>query len=419
VLALSGCYRAQATGPAGETESDSETTEDTDTASQVDTETTEDTDTASQIDTEDDTGDTDSSGCCPGEITITSASELAAMADCTCLDGSLTVTADDLIGLDLPNLELIQGGLTVLSCPNVVDLSGLSSLHTVETELFVKNNDSLTTIGTPALESAEAVIVVFNDALTDVDGLEGITSLEGNLCVGQAPALQDLGGLTNIIEVGGYCDISYSQSLPTLDGLESLTSVGDDLRVRHLAGVTDLAPLSGVSYVGADLEVEYNDSLETLTGLHNIEDVGAWVRISGNPELTDISALEWLGPSVLFISITGNDALESLTALSGVEEIEGSLSITSNDSLESLVGLEGITTIDGNINVSWNPVLGDLDGLVSLSSLGGSATISHNPSMPTCEVCELFMQLDSWPYTWSTLSNLLDECAPVTYENCL
>ena len=69
-----------------------------------------------------------------------------------------------------------------------------------------------------------------NDALTNLDGLSGISSVDGDLHIFATPALTNLDGLSGITSVGDDLEILYNDALTNIEGLSSLTSVVGDLQ---------------------------------------------------------------------------------------------------------------------------------------------------------------------------------------------
>jgi len=83
----------------------------------------------------------------------------------------------------------------------------------------------------------EVLYISQNAALTNLDGLSGITLLDGGLGIVNNPTLTNLDGLSGItsvgegLEINGWLEILFNAALTNLDGLSALTSVSNDLYI--------------------------------------------------------------------------------------------------------------------------------------------------------------------------------------------
>ncbi|MBK7174787.1 MAG: T9SS type A sorting domain-containing protein [Bacteroidales bacterium] len=174
-------------------------------------------------------------------------------------------------------------------------------------------------------------------------------------------------------------DVTISGSdIENLDGLNVLISVNGNLKIKSNIILSELSGLQNLEYLGGDLRIEQNNVLENLQGLNNL------VNINGDLIIGDIE----LGP---YPYSTGNPLLTSLTGLNNLASIEGSLKLCGNYSLTSLSGLENLTYISENLQVGGiefvygftfgNPLLLNLQGLTRLSAIGGGLFIAGNSNL--------------------------------------
>merc|ERR1711937_736850 len=108
-------------------------------------------------------------------------------------------------------------------------------------------------------------------APTSVKG-QSDPSLEGGFLVDDA-AVDAFAQV--ILESGGVFErnVSIGSNVTSLKGLEGLTSVGGDLQIGDWDGnpqLTSLAGLEGLTSVGGDLDIMYNDQLTSLSGLEGL-----------------------------------------------------------------------------------------------------------------------------------------------------
>ena len=180
--------------------------EDTDTE---DTDT-EDTDTE-DTDTEDtDTGPVPCINIVTGDVTLTDAAGIAALADVCEITGILTASDLSASVTDLTGLETLEkvGGFVMTSNSGIVDIDALSNVTEITGTVTIRNNSKL----------------------GDVNGLESLTKVGGDLALGFQD-FADVDGLSSVIEVGGLFNIDNLNSLTDLGGLTLLTTVGGDLQM--------------------------------------------------------------------------------------------------------------------------------------------------------------------------------------------
>lgn len=95
------------------------------------------------------------------------------------------------------------------------------------------------------------------------------TEIEGNLVINGA-AITNLNGLNTVKTVGGDLVIVDNNILITLSGLDNLDSIGGVLGIISNDIITDLTSLTNLVKIGGNLAVGWNHSLKSLSGLNNI-----------------------------------------------------------------------------------------------------------------------------------------------------
>jgi hypothetical protein len=184
-------------------------------------------------------------------------------------------------GLPLTDLSGLEGMVEVqdlwLYLGDIVDLTGLQNLVSVEQELGIRYSSLISLSGLDSLESAEDLVVSKNFQLTEVGPLPSLraagfwiydnASLES---FSTPPSLEVLYGLS----ISGPALVSVSAS--------PLSGTVDSLGLLDSPLLTDLSGLSPLSSVGTDMQISGNDSLTSLDGLHNIEWIGGDLEITDN-----------------------------------------------------------------------------------------------------------------------------------------
>jgi hypothetical protein len=218
---------------------------------------------------------------------------------------------------------------TVLSQPCLPE--GIIFTTQEEIDNFQTNNPNCTTI--------EGDVEITGDEITNLNGLNVLTAIEGGLYIGNNAVLTSLTGLDNVTSIGKTLRIYMNAALTSLSGLDNVTSIGGNLRITSNAALTGLTGLDNVTSIVENLRIYMNAALTSLSGLDNVTSIGDNLRISSNAALTD------------------------LTALNNVTSIGGELGISENDALTGLAGLDNI----------------DAGTITELS-------IYNNISLSTCEV---------------------------------
>lgn len=213
------------------------------------------------------------------------------------------------------------------------------------------------------------------------------TTINGSLTIGSSSPpsnISDISGLQNITTVTESVEIGSTYDLTTLNGLNNLTTIGSNLRIRGCLGLTSLEGLNSVSSVPGDLVVQLNENLASLNGLNSLSYVGQGIYIQWNLVLSSLEGLNNLSSASGWeIRIEYNDALTSLDALNNLTSIGGCrLIITNNPSLQSIQGLENIdpTSID-ILSIGGHPLL----SYCAIQSICERITDPNNPA--TVSIC--------------------------------
>jgi len=248
---------------------------------------------------------------------------------------------------------------TVTSQPCLPD--GITFSTQAEIDSFQTNYPNCTEV--------EGYVEINGDDITNLNGLNVLTSIGGDLFIISNDALINLTGLDNVTSIGGSLVFWSNDALTNLTGLDNLTSIGGNLSINHNDSLTSLIGLGNLTFIGGAVSFSNNESLTSLSGLENLASIGAGLTIG--PQL-----------SIDF----GNPSLISLTGLEGLSSIGGSLSISMNPLLSSITGLGNVTSIGGFISIKNNPSLTSLTGIENIDP--GTITdldIVGNSNLSTCE----------------------------------
>ncbi len=254
--------------------------------------------------------------------------------------------------------NLVIGGVDSSSYSNINDLSALGSLHFVWGSL----------------------VVLYNESLESIHGLEMLDTVYGNLAIINNPQLQDLHGFQALREIGNQLIIGYNNGLQNLAGLDSLRNVGDDIFIRDNGQLHNLQGLGAIKH-GFYIYIFHNDQLESLVGLDSLRRAIS-LEIVGNRRLKTVEGIDGLETAAGDITIAGNDSLEHCTGFRGLHKAFR-LIVEGNPRLLDFAG--GFGSPDslevGRLSVRNNPRLRNLNGLQHLTTLLLSANVELNDSL--------------------------------------
>lgn len=253
---------------------------------------------------------------------------------------------------------------------------------------------------------------VYVESISDLEALEGITCIDGNLFIEEKTEgqhlIQNLDALSCLNRINGKLSVEGNGALLTLEGLNHLTYIGGDINVKDNPSLISLDALTNVCLTDAEyLYIGNNPSLTSISGLKNM-DFPKEIQIasiSNNQSLISLDGLNNLKDGInLYIS--GNDSITSLEGLEGLTFYDGSyfdleLHIENNARLETLYGL-GNLQILGGLNCVDNPSLTTLDALGNLERItSGEFQINNNLSLTSLGLDRLEY---IYPYTVSLFS---------------
>lgn len=225
---------------------------------------------------------------------------------------------------------------------------------------------------------------------SDVDNLEPlnqITTIEGNLRIDSNDNLSNLNGLDSLNTIGGTLNIAYNNALVDLSGLGAITDIGGDLRLQFNADLIDLNGLNNLKTIGEDFSFSNNNALNSLNGLQQLNSIGGELRLFSNNVLTDLSGLEGLDSVEGNFIIQFNPAIASLNGLNNMNTIDGNCIIQFNAALTTLAALENLTMIDGYLDIDNNAILTSLTGLDNIDHTSiTNLQLFENPMLSICGV---------------------------------
>jgi len=374
------------------------------------------------------------SGCLPEGITFTTQEQIdnfqANHPGCTEIEGDVLIGGlgvtdiTNLTGLNM--LTSVGGSLSIINTP-LTGLSGLENLNYIGDSLTIgryypfyncRGNNGLVNLnGLNGLDSIGGDLnIQCNNGLTSLTGLESLTLIGGNLRIGRAyypgfsrnqndkgyggnPSLTSLSGLNNLTFIDSSLVIGSNDALTSISALANVTSVGGGIEISFNSTLASLTGLEGLTSIMGDLSIRGADSIVDLTGLNNLCSVGGDLSLIGHNSLANLSGLENLESIGGSLGVCANGQLLSLSGLENLDSIGGWLSVGSiygvgsppppggNDLLVNFTPLGSLTYLGGGIDIGRNHSLSSLAGLGNINA--GTVTdllIGYNDSLSTCEV---------------------------------
>ncbi len=256
------------------------------------------------------------------------------------------------------------GGDVTINGPDISDLSGLEQVTSIDGNLVIGRTYTMQG---------------HNPLLCSLAGLENLTQVSGNLNIIYNDSLRSLTGLNNLISVGGNLWVIWNEVLESLSLPGELSFVGGDLYIRNNAALEDLAGMESLASIGGNFTIEGNPNLDSLTGMENLQNIGGAFEIKWSPvkNMTGLESMNSIGGDLFLYNC---NSLTSLSDLGNLNTIGGSFRFDQT-ALTDLEGLGNLHSIGCNLEIGiWegNPNLVSLNGLQNLDSIGGTLAIRHS-----------------------------------------
>lgn len=128
--------------------------------------------------------------------------------------------------------------------------------------------------------------------ISNLEGLQNIKSIGGNLYIHYNGAIISLKGLDNLTLIEGDLGIVSNSKITDFEGLNGLIEVTGNIFIWKNSALMNLNGLSNLVYVGKELFIGNSPILQNLDGLQNLETIGGELRISDNVTLKDFCGLQ-------------------------------------------------------------------------------------------------------------------------------
>ena len=275
----------------------------------------------------------------------------------------------------------IIGSLIVTG--TVASLEPLAALHKITGDLFVQENDSLSTLhGLECLrEVGGQVTLIDASALTTVAALGNLQKIGGALEFIRT-AVQRIGPFCHLKTLGNLFVVENA-ALERIDGFNSchlretsFINIVDNNRLQRVVGFNGLKTLEFSFFVAQNQQLQSIRVLQRLT-------FGA-VILNTLPALTEFCDLPKVKETGTGIALTRLPLLRHLPAFPRLHTINGSFQVLDLPLVTNVDGFSALQIVTGTV-VVFNTQSENLDGFAQLERIGGSLIILQNDALSSIQ----------------------------------
>jgi hypothetical protein len=162
----------------------------------------------------------------------------------------------------------------------------------------------------PGCSAIEGEVIITGEEILNLNGLNVLTSIGGNLSIDGTTEMTNFHGLDNLTTIGGYCFIGPNYGLTSFEGLNNLKNIGQGFLISENDSIINLSGLEGLTSIGNYLGIQRNKMLTNFTGLNNLSSIGAGLTIESNDALSSLTGIEKIdAASIENLMIVRNNAL--------------------------------------------------------------------------------------------------------------
>jgi hypothetical protein len=134
-------------------------------------------------------------------------------------------------------------------------------------------------------------VTIAGEDITNLDGLNAVTAINGFLSISKNTSLTSLGGLSNLTSISKYFDMLGNPRLRNLEGLNKLHYIGNTFFITSNDNLTSLQGLDSLKVLNS-LHVNFNNELASFKGLENLTEITSNLMVTNNPLLTNFEGLQ-------------------------------------------------------------------------------------------------------------------------------
>lgn len=296
-------------------------------------------------------------------------SEAEVLASCsnTCPEFAITLSSQaevDAFAINYPNCTNLVNDLTI-SGDDISDLTGLEMLSSTNSRLTISDN--------PLLENANQLNLFYMQG-----GISMVRIMNNPLLLSLPNLTHDDNGVNSL----------FLENNPLLENLNGFIGVtrNDFFSIINCSSLTSLSGLSNLNYMRG-VELINNVALVSISELGSYSGDIDYLLIKDNPNLQNLVGLEGIMyTGIITFSIENND---SLINLEGLTNASGgiALGISDNDALQSFDGLNNAMNFE-LIYILNNPNLTDISNLENNGDIF-ELQITGNTNLSECSMINI------------------------------
>lgn len=289
---------------------------------------------------------------------------------------------------------------------DITDLDGLNMINSINGNLVVNYTIELENLdGLNSLQFLEGDLeITSNEGLVNLEGLENLSEIPGDILIYSNEELNNLSGLENITTLGGSLSLATNDNLENITAFSQLTSIGGSLNLSYNIGLSTLHGLENVTSIGSDLSIEESETLENLSGLNHLATIGGGFYLTSNYSLSNMIGFDSLIHIGSDFEAFRNFGLTDYSGLEHLQTIGGRLIIEENWDLSTLTGLSGLQTIGSDLRIDYN------ESLVSLTGIDNVTFTPYN-------YIEIFNNSQLTECAVESICNYIEENTLLAYDN--
>ena len=214
-----------------------------------------------------------------------------------------------------------------------------------------------------------------------VDALEGVSTITGNLILKPKNSDLDLSPLYLLTNVGGKLELENNSLQTTLSGFECLTTIGSSFRIYYNPNLSSMSNFPLLASVGNDFRIFNNNNLSNIPDFPLLASVGNDFRIIDNNNLSSIPDFPILGSVGNDFRIINNDNLSSIPNFPILDSVGNNFIIASNASISNISNFPILFSVGNTFYIGHNPNLSNIPNFPFLASVGNNFNISGNDNI--------------------------------------
>ena len=229
----------------------------------------------------------------------------------------------------------------------------------MEKLLNIENNDALRTFsGFSTLQTIGGDLwILENDVLTSIPSFNALTRVDSTILVADNPLLPTVSGFGALQTIGGYLSIRNSAKLTSIPSFNALTRVDSSIVVRENPLLPTVSGFGQLATIGRNLRIQNNDALTIVSGFGALASVGRGFLVFDNAALATLSGFGALATITRDLIVRDNAKLSSCCGLLRIADDTvvpgGSFTLTNNVS-----GCNSVDEIPINCDVTTRMLIG-------------------------------------------------------------